>query len=408
MTRKEGLPEEKMSLPRFLPKNFVCLLLCLLLFAGCATPVIPRENRDKLGRLGMATVGFAPEVVLDVTRGRGHGALMGAAGGASGSVAAGILYLNPFSVFVGVLLAPVAAVGGAVYGAIVADSADEVQKSINPIETLLHGMEFQQVLRQNVAEFTRRRTSQRFVQTDLMGSESPGQPRNLQDEKELDSVLEVGIREIRLQDQNLSNTRVVLKVTGFARLVRVRDGSLCLEKDYRYQSADRGLDIWAQHGGSLVKDELRLAYEQIAGLIVDDYFLPVSDFPQPIASLAVTQPIPETGFFTAGFVKPLATQQPVLGWQPFPSEQDMAGLDGERLKRASEIVYDLRIADQEEQFIFFRHDLAQPTYKPETPLPPCRIYNWQVRARFRVDEAVSVTPWISDKRNRFKTDCSTK
>lgn len=394
-----------MNLSRFLPKHFVSLLLCLLLFAGCATPVMPSEERDKLGRLGMATVGFAPEVVLDVTRGRGHGAVMGAARGASGSVAQSMVTLNPF---VGVLFAPVVAVGGAVYGAIVADSADEVQKSINSIETLLPGMEFQQVLRQNVAEFTRRRTSQHFVRTDLLGSESPGQPRNFQDEKELDSVLEVGIWEIRLQDQSLSNTRVVLKVTGFARLVRVRNGSLCLEKEYRYQSAARDLDIWAQHGGSLVKDELKLAYEQIAGRIVDDYFLTVSDFPQPIASLAVTQPIPETGFFTAGFVKPLATQQPVLGWQPFPSEQDVAGLDGERLKRASEIVYDLRIADQEEQFVFSRHDLAQPTYKPETPLPPCRIYNWQVRARFRVDEAVSVTPWISDKRNRFKTDCSTK
>ncbi|MBW2477823.1 MAG: hypothetical protein JRE63_10930 [Deltaproteobacteria bacterium] len=387
-------------------------IFVLILIGGCAlqrtSQPLPQEQRDSLGQLAVTAVHFAPHLEIDITHGRGHGAAKGAGGGALASLEAGLRSGDAIGLLLGIVLAPVVATGGAVYGAVAADSAKVVDGHTKTFENYLLGTELQRLLKQDVIDQINLWTSHKVVRSDLIGSSNFDQVKDYHSESDIDSVLEVGINEISLSDQSVSNTRVVLRVTGITRLIKVENSSVVFDQEYQYQSVSRDLDDWAAKDGALLKLEFQTAIHSFAERIVNNYLLTPARFPSKLFSLEATRPEPQHCFFCEDQIEPLDTCQPELCWRPFPAPDELVSPDGEWLQHAEDIVYDLKIRKFSDLYIIDINDIEQSCFYPEAPLEPCQLYVWSVRARFWVDSTEYVTPWQSNYRNHFKTACSDK
>jgi hypothetical protein len=87
--------------------------------------------------------------------------------------------------------------------------------------------------------------------------------------------------------------------------------------------------------------------------------------------------------------------QPVLRWEPFPSEGMRA--TAEQISKIRDITYDLNIWLSENDYpfslIYTRRGLPEPRHKVEESLLPCAKYFWTVRARFLIDGKERVSEW---------------
>ena len=94
---------------------------------GCATapkappPLLSEQVRANLGTIGVASAPFSPEAHLEApTSGKWSGAGKGAAAGSLASIGGGLQSGHPIGFALWIALAPLFAMGGAVYGAIAA------------------------------------------------------------------------------------------------------------------------------------------------------------------------------------------------------------------------------------------------------------------------------------------------
>lgn len=381
-------------------KKLISASLCLLSLTGCATTTLPREERAHLGRLGVATAHYAPEMNFGIVS-RGHATASGAALGAIAGPLAPIM-ASPYGIGVTIFFWPILAATGATVGAVgglvSSHSGKEIEENVPKIEAYVYATEFQRLLSQQVVDFTQQRTLQELAQTGLKGSESPDHPKNYQTSTNLDTVLEVGLQQINLSDTGgFFSRQTALHVSGFSRLLRVADGRLLLEKDYLYHSVERDLEDWVADGGKALQEELQRAFSLIASDIVDTHFVEEVKLLIDSASLKQTLPVIERCLFCKDFLEPLDTLQPELAWQAFPAEEDLVHPEWARFKKAEDVVYDLQLyVDQRNSVsssIDTHYGITQARYQFETPLDPCQTYNWRVRARFEVDGIVYVTPW---------------
>lgn len=93
--------------------------------------------------------------------------------------------------------------------------------------------------------------------------------------------------------------------------------------------------------------------------------------------------------------------QPTLSWEAFPRPIDLAGDKYGIRGRISNVTYDLRIwqADEESpreypaEIAYARRGLREPWHTVEQPLMPSTMYFWSVRARFELDGQPRVTQW---------------
>jgi hypothetical protein len=92
---------------------------------------------------------------------------------------------------------------------------------------------------------------------------------------------------------------------------------------------------------------------------------------------------------------PVDSLQPVLRWEPFPSEGIHA--DAEQVSKIRDITYELNIWLSENDYpfslIYARRDLPEPRHMVEESLLPCTKYFWTVRARFLIDGKKRVSEW---------------
>jgi len=260
-------------------------LASLAVVAGCTVPsstkALPAEDRALLGRLALVPVQCAPEVVINVTQGRVHGVGKGAAAGTLIPLQIGVWSQDIHILLLGALLTPVTAVVGAVYGVVASDSAEHVADRLGPIKTRVAGTEFQGLLRQEVAADAAARTSQTFVASDVQGTISWREPKPYLLTPGLDTVVEIGLQEIRIINFWVSNKAVTLQLKGVVRLIRVTDGTQLLSHEYSYLSEKHSLDDWARDGGSLTGEELQRGLRHIAVQIVNDIFLASPELTDP-------------------------------------------------------------------------------------------------------------------------------
>ncbi|MGH7404737.1 MAG: hypothetical protein ACREJA_02515 [Candidatus Methylomirabilales bacterium] len=172
------------------------------------------------------------------------------------------------------LLSPVVALGGAIYGAIAADSAEKVEATEATFKKALADLKIQETFRDRVLQVARDETRQTFVPVEHRG------PTILNEEvsysfltaEAIDTILEVGVTRFGLEGEGI-NPLLPLVISTRARLVRVDDGAELYTREWVYRSRKRKFVEWAANNAQPLRDELDRAHQSLAEQIVDELFL---------------------------------------------------------------------------------------------------------------------------------------
>lgn len=217
---------------------------------------------------------FSPEAQLEgPTSGKGSGVGKGAASGILSSILGGLM-AGGVGAVAGVLLAPAFGIGGAVYGAIAAESAATVEETEHTLRKTVAGLEIQESLRDRVFQVAREQTRHSFVLVEDRGPTVPGNgvsysPLTVEG---IHTVLEVSVEKFGLPGGGI-NPPLPLTMSARARLVKAANGTELYAATWVYQSGMRKFVEWANDNAQPLRDELERAYQALAEQIVDQLFL---------------------------------------------------------------------------------------------------------------------------------------
>jgi hypothetical protein len=181
-------------------------------------------------------------------------------GASAGNNGAGALV----GVVLGVALAPVGALAGGVYGAIVAAPADKVKEAEAALATAVAELSVQEDMGTQVREMVRTRTGHRIqelVETDSSAGAD-------------DWILEVLVRRLTLEGPTDIDPSLSLVVVASARLIRAADRvGVDPPVSFVYRSVPRKFTAWGAEEARLFRAAMKAAYEELAVKIVDDTFV---------------------------------------------------------------------------------------------------------------------------------------
>lgn len=267
-------------------RAIVPVLILFLIHSGCATTrkAPTPEDRASIGTLGVARARYLPATEFDVpAKGRPEGAVKGAAiafagvleggmrGGSGMSGEAAGLYL----LFL-VALATAATPVGAVVGAIKAMPGKEAASSEALAKEILERMGTQEVLRAEVLRTGIEKTGYRIVPVDGVG---PSTADNVATYGSLagqgiDAVLEVALQRIALETETWgSDPPLKFTMKARCRLVRVPDGTVIDDHEYRTLSVYRKFSAWSADNAAALGEEYEEGYRKLAAGIVGRIFL---------------------------------------------------------------------------------------------------------------------------------------
>jgi len=264
-------------------RNWVFIWLSLVFLIGqwgCATapkpppPLLSEQVRANLGTIGVATARFSPEAHLEApTSGKWSGAGKGAAAGFFGSIQ-GAAQGGGYGGAVVLLLSPVFAMGGAIYGAIAAESAEKVEAAEATFKKALADLKIQETFRDRVLQVARDQTRHVLVLVPEHGPTAPGGAveYSFVASQGVDTVLEIGVEKLGLPGGGI-NPPLSLIMNAHARLVRATDGMELHARTWIYRSGTRKFVEWAADNAQPLHEELERAYQSLAEQVVDELFL---------------------------------------------------------------------------------------------------------------------------------------
>ncbi len=273
---------------RFLSVAFAPLLwlTAATLFTGCHTERLA-SSPDPIvvvpGKVDLA--GLAPGIILitsgsnatdvsaDPPNGRVEPASEGAADATRSFLNTPNLGNPQLEAGVGVVqfaLAPFAAA----YGAISAS-----QRKLSPGELSEAQQALVQTMKTNAAPGplvqkvtdTARQKTRRLLVCDTGGSNAPPS------QAPVSAVLEVAVNQFRLKVRKPGGDQYVLSIGASARLTRVSDGRVLLERKYHYESGPDLFIDWTRPGG--LEAVAETGYQELASQIAEDIFQPGSQPP---------------------------------------------------------------------------------------------------------------------------------
>jgi hypothetical protein len=435
-------------------------ILATLVMAGCAGPLTtfnyqkpPTYTRQPevppLGKIGVVAAEFPPQADFKALLTNHHSAVLsgstvkGAAIGAGVGVLAGTVALaaciNPLAPAtcpsVGAYVAGGAAVGAAT-GAVAEKAADKKTKEMElnanvkdvaaSIAEALQSLHMQQSVRERVIAYGTAATNHSFVSLPSLGPTTPGErpDYSVLSNSGVDSILEVDVLDARLgHDGGAFDPKYGrLVVTAHARLIRVSDGNLLHEADYRFVSEPMFDVLWAVDNAANFKQAFDLAYQNLAEQIVDSLFLiyepPSSvkggnkrcidsplrpEYPKNPKHLFLCPSCVGTVIDWSHFFEPFPTVdslQPELRWETFPTPDEQKADETGELSTLANVGYEVRIyeaAPVNDGWVpgplIDSHTTAIASYRMETPLKTCGHYFWTFRAHFTLNEQPRVTEW---------------
>ena len=241
---------------------------------GCATkshriPTLSEEVRAEIGTLGVATSSIIPTSDLkSPTSGRGSGAAKGAGLGARTMALASLSggKGQPLTGLVVLSLTPIAAAGGAIYGAIVAPSAQKVKEAETALASALSDLKVQEAIHAHALQAARGRVGYRVVP--------------LGDTPDVDAILEIGVVSVKLAGAAALDIDPPLQLVILAcpRLVRRADGRELYPAEPTtpavvHMSAPRKFIEWGEQDARLFREEMERAYQNLAERAVEEMFL---------------------------------------------------------------------------------------------------------------------------------------
>ncbi len=211
----------------------------------------------------------------------------------------------------------------------------------------------------------------------------------------VDTVLEVTLTQlVAEQYPEMADPPLPLDMQARARLVRTRDNAEISSNEYFYRGKTYDYYAWTENNGERLLKAVKNGYESLGHDISDSMFL-LYRYPE-------RKPQGETrscGLAPSGPENDaVRTLAPVLFWQAFPREPDIAAAP-EDMKRLTNVRYDLIIGSgnngESPDIIYRREGLRGATHKVEMELKPDTRYFWSVRARFTLDGRERVTEWAT-------------
>lgn len=375
--------------------------LAAALHAGCAMQpqVPPGPGAAALGRVAVVAGSGAPEIRFEgFARGRGEGVAIGAGTtflACAASMGPGAC-AGPYCGAVVVLWLGVCGVASVVGGAVGAGSAMDAKTAAAAearMRAALDANAIQESLRLQIEAAARAQGAQPAART------------------EADTLLEATLLRAGTTGAGI-NAPVGLVMEVRVRLLRAADGAEIYGARVLHVGPRLKLEEWAEGGGDRLLRALDAGYEALGTHIADGVYL-LYPFPSQEAGWAgtlsaafglapvdpPTRGTPTGGSLTEWFEWPaVGSLQPVLRWQAFPREADLAAAPAE-MQRPRDVTYDLVIARERNlapaETVYRKSGLPRPEHRVETPLEPHARYFWTVRARFELDGRPRVTGWGS-------------
>jgi hypothetical protein len=267
--------------------RLVILLLCalwVLELGGCAHPTQRRsmgetpseEVRGSLGRIGVVLPAAAPNTEIrspakGALGGAGRGAALGAYYTIVGFGAAG----GGYGVMLGLLLSPVGALVGTVYGAASAESVAIVEEQEASARQALEAFNAPGVLRRLTFEGACRQTRYLLVLPEEEGSAVRHCPATSEPTTGApwDTSLRVVVERVDLVGPWTIRPKVALSIGARTVLSRVADGQELDVREFSFMSELHETDQWTADDNRLLLQELERGCATLAGDIVERLFL---------------------------------------------------------------------------------------------------------------------------------------
>ncbi|HEX9184786.1 MAG TPA: hypothetical protein VF876_16130 [Burkholderiales bacterium] len=377
------------------------LLALAAVLAGCAMqPQVPAgPGAAALGKVAVVAGSGAPEISFEgFARGRAEGAAAGA--GMSFLACAASLgpgtCAGPYCGAVVLLWFGVCGIASVVGGAVGAGSAMDAKTAAAAearMRAALDTNAIQESLRLNIEAAARAHGVQPAERA------------------EADTLLEATLLKAGTAGGGI-NEPVGLYMEVRVRLLRAADGAEVYSARVLHVGPRLKLVDWAGGGGDRLLRALDAGYEALGAHIADGVFL-LYPFPSQEAGWAGTlsaafglAPLdpPTRGTATGAtlmewFEWPaVSSLQPVLRWQAFPREADLATAPAD-MRRVQNVTYDLVVARERNlapaETVYRKSGLPRPEHRLATPLEPDARYFWTIRARFELDGRPRVTGWGS-------------
>ena len=318
---------------------------------------------------------------------------------------------------IGLMISPLCAAIGAGLGALSAESEDNVTASRLAILEVLGDDYSHQALRDRVVRVAAQSGAQTLtVQAAALPEDAVERPAGgWRFERDVDSVIEVGVEELLLpawRSGATTNLPTPVSVRTRVRVVRLSDSREIYNRSYSFVSDKRLFREWGTGNGAALRHALEAGFEQIAEQIVEDLLLAYPLMPGfAITGAAANQrnypvePIapPVHQYWRAGSARAaLATSlEPTFRWRSFPGEKVLNADFQGKLRRLSALRYDLRIYRLDERratarIVLERNNIEATEYRLTQPLAPDTEYVWSVRARFVLDTGERTSRWSGD------------
>jgi hypothetical protein len=249
------------------------LLIALLLSCGCAATkhpkpvtyvVLPAPPPDEVRRnLGVVTIVSSDLEGVTVARpaSKGEAAGRSATEGGVGMLEMGLESADPFGLAVGIILSPVAAVGGGVYGACVGMSDRTFKEHVAVLERVAHESDLPGRLEDGCKEATRRLAPQHALE--------PTEVRRGRQE----ARLEISPEGVVLRGGKDINPPMTLNCVVRVRLLRSGDDAELFSGRFSHVRTGCTLREWTEDDGAALRAAIADACNALAEQIVERVFL---------------------------------------------------------------------------------------------------------------------------------------
>jgi hypothetical protein len=253
---------------------------------GCVLPpkAVSEEVRAQLGKVGIVSGRFIPKIELETPpKGAGEGAVRGAgvwaknwawAGRPGGGGALGVLLALAW-----LALTPVAAVSGAVYGAVDSNAPQVIEEAEANLNKTLAELHMQETLRYLILGKLQNETHYHVVFLNTQGPTSSGEVMDYSAaaKKGIETILEIAVETFGLDGRLEMDPPLAIIMQARAKLIKVRKGTVLYNSVFHYRSNLLAFSEWATNDAYLFRKGIDRGYQNLATQIVETLFLLVEE-----------------------------------------------------------------------------------------------------------------------------------
>lgn len=244
---------------------FWLLGLFIIFQLGCATtkraiPMTAEQSeqlRLRLGAIAVVSARFIPKLELQTPA---KGALAGAGAGAGATLEAG--KGSGEGAVLGILLTPV----GAVAGAVMADSAKDVNEREAIIKKAIAELKIQETIRDSFLKTVQEKTKFQFVLEEGHGPITDGELPDYRDMKEkgITTIHEITVKQFGLKGKGKINPDLSLYMILQARLVNLTNNAELFKNTFAYEGEKHKFAEWSANDAQLFRQEFDRCYQNLA------------------------------------------------------------------------------------------------------------------------------------------------